>query len=91
MQNSINFYSAWKSQIIDKKLFEEKPKFQLGICGEEHPGQIQKYCVQQEHHYPTCAILTWSGSTELFHWKQTQKIYVKPRSNHNFQEKFHNF
>jgi len=56
-----------KSQIIDMKIFEKQPKFPPGICGEEHPGQIQIYYVQQEHRYPTCAILASSGSTKLFH------------------------
>ena len=64
MPNSINFV---KSQIIDIKLSEEKPKFPPDICGEEHPGQIQIYYVQPEHRYPTCAILTSSGSIKLSH------------------------
>jgi hypothetical protein len=50
-----------------RKGFREAAKFLPEICGEEHPGQIQKYYVQQEHRYPSCVIVTLDDLTKLFH------------------------
>lgn len=35
--------------------------------GEEHQDQIQRCCVQQEHHNPICAVQSSNDLTKLFH------------------------
>lgn len=53
---------------------ESKRKiFSPGLCEGEHQGQTQIYCVQQEHHHPTCIIQSSNGLTRLSHCNITSK------------------
>lgn len=64
---------------------ESKRKiFSPGLCEGEHQGQTQIYCVQQEHHCPTCIIQSSNGLTRLSHCnimsKNTQQKQPKTQS-----------